>query len=606
MGVVVLGYMLWVLATTENRRFIDGVLVFTYVHLGVGAAWFLTGMCGWIGSYKKGGLGMKLFLFLAVVMVAAEIGGIVALSILKIKMVDILKSGWIEVNEPTKNFIQDRAAIDLLFSLPDDEREGASVCQLPPLEDGNITDEEHVNENDFSEVVPDDVCGHVEVMQCSDEDVDSPSACSSPEPRRKKPAGRQFTAGKGRKASTKARKTNTPERSHTPAWGDRATFDKTLPGESPPLLLEAFPELANMSPSMLGYHSVTSEDSYWSTAEDLCVPIVATVMARNRFRQLKRFFHVVDNTQLKAGEKMGKIQPFYDEISKCFRQFRVFNESLSIDESMVPYYGHHSCKMFIRGKPIRFGYKIWMMCSTNGYPYAMEIYCGRNEKDDKTPLGIRVVSNMVSVLEAPEQHEVYFDNFFTSHGLLTKLADQGIRATGTVRDTRTGGCPLKSLKSIGKEERGSFHYKCDGAVYSCRGSDAAMTHIAFRRDVTMSLLQLKPKLTVRPGPRVHPRHEDRKTDGHYMISTTQGSESEAWLDCCGFSGPKEFATTNSHIDETCYRLVGETEDVSIKEIRRIKRVTAILLSVYLINAKKRELRENSFSSLTHRSYTTGY
>ncbi|KAL3248169.1 hypothetical protein MRX96_056582 [Rhipicephalus microplus] len=338
-------------------------------------------------------------------------------------------------------------------------------------------------------------------------------------------------------------------------------------------------------------------------------------MARNRFRQLKRFFHVVDNTQLKAGDKMGKIQPFYGEISKCFRHFGVFNESLSIDESMVPYYGHHSCKMFIRGKPIRFGYKIWMMCSSNGI--AMELYCGRKEKEDKTPLGIRVVSNMVSVLEAPEQHEVYFDNFFTSHGLLTKLADQGIRAIGTVRDTRTGGCPLKSLKNIENEERESFHCKCDGAVYACRwndnavvtvssnhlshepvesakrfsrrsnkkvdipqphlikkynegmggvdvmdrllgsyrpklrskkwwwnlfsnglnmavvaawllhcelhkGSDAAMTHIAFRRDVTMSLLQLKQKLTVRPGPRVHPRHEDRKTDGHYIISTTQG------------------------------------------------------------------------------------
>ncbi|KAL3203432.1 hypothetical protein MRX96_011970 [Rhipicephalus microplus] len=55
-----------------------------------------------------------------------------------------------------------------------------------------------------------------------------------------------------------------------------------------------------------------------------------------------------------------------------------------------------------------------------------------------------------------------------------------------------------------------------------KSSDAAMTHIAFRRDVTMSLLQLKQKLTVRPGPRVHLRHEDRKTDGHYIISTTQG------------------------------------------------------------------------------------
>ncbi|KAL3214780.1 hypothetical protein MRX96_034681 [Rhipicephalus microplus] len=369
-----------------------------------------------------------------------------------------------------QRFLTLEAAIDLLFSLPDDEREGASVCQLPPVEDGNITDEEHVNKNDFSEVVLDDVCGHVEVMLCRDEDVDSPSACSSPEPRRKKPAGRQFTAGKGRKASTNARKTNTPKHSHTPVWCDHATFDKTLPSESTPLLLEAFPDLANMSLFMLfskfisleylgslaeltaryalqkkeevdvtgadigqffgillfsSYHSVPSEDSYWSTAEDLCVPLVTTVMARNRFRQLKRFFHVVDNTQLKAGEKMGKLQPFYDEVSKCFRQFGVFKERLSIDESMVPYYGHHSCKIFIRGKPFRFGYKIWMMCSSKGYPYAMEIYCEKNEKDDKTPLGTRVVSDMVSVLEAPEHHEVYFDNFFTSHGLLTKLADKG-------------------------------------------------------------------------------------------------------------------------------------------------------------------------------------
>ncbi|KAH7960604.1 hypothetical protein HPB49_021503 [Dermacentor silvarum] len=55
---------------------------------------------------------------------------------------------------------------------------------------------------------------------------------------------------------------------------------------------------------------------------------------------------------------MGKIQPFYDEIFKCFHQFGVFHESLSIDESMGPHYGPHSCKMFIRGKPILFGYKL--------------------------------------------------------------------------------------------------------------------------------------------------------------------------------------------------------------------------------------------------------
>ncbi|KAL1462065.1 hypothetical protein MTO96_027318 [Rhipicephalus appendiculatus] len=153
-------------------------------------------------------------------------------------------------------------------------------------------------------------------------------------------------------------------------------------------------------------------------------------MARNRFRPLKRFFHVVENTQLQASKKMAKIQPFYGEISECLRQFGVFHKSLSIDESMVPYYSHHSCKIFIHGKPIQVGYKSWMMCSSNGYPYAMEIYCGRNEKDDKNALGLRVVSNMVSVLQIPEKHEVYFDNFCTSHGLLTNWLTRGFERRG--------------------------------------------------------------------------------------------------------------------------------------------------------------------------------
>ncbi|KRY03759.1 PiggyBac transposable element-derived protein 3, partial [Trichinella patagoniensis] len=78
---------------------------------------------------------------------------------------------------------------------------------------------------------------------------------------------------------------------------------------------------------------------------------------------------------------------------------------------MLPYYGHHSCKMFIRGKPIRFGYKIWTMSSAN-------------------------------VLERPEKHELYFNNFFASYDLLEKLSDKMIRATGTMRNSRTRKIPI--------------------------------------------------------------------------------------------------------------------------------------------------------------------
>ena len=51
-----------------------------------------------------------------------------------------------------------------------------------------------------------------------------------------------------------------------------------------------------------------------------------------------------------------------------WQQYDVLHDLLSIDESMRPYYGSHSSKMFIKGKPIRFGYKMWCLCESDGYP----------------------------------------------------------------------------------------------------------------------------------------------------------------------------------------------------------------------------------------------
>ena len=95
-----------------------------------------------------------------------------------------------------------------------------------------------------------------------------------------------------------------------------------------------------------GYHSVPDENSYWSSQEDLHIPIISTTMPRNKFRMLKKYFHIVDNSKLQPDDKLGKISPIYEEIGRNFRQFVFFHENLSIDESIVPYYGHHSAKMF--------------------------------------------------------------------------------------------------------------------------------------------------------------------------------------------------------------------------------------------------------------------
>ena len=49
-------------------------------------------------------------------------------------------------------------------------------------------------------------------------------------------------------------------------------------------------------------------------------------------------------------------------------QYGVFSELLSIDEYIIPYYERKNCKIVIRGKSIRFGYKLWNVCDYQQLP----------------------------------------------------------------------------------------------------------------------------------------------------------------------------------------------------------------------------------------------
>ena len=55
--------------------------------------------------------------------------------------------------------------------------------------------------------------------------------------------------------------------------------------------------------------------------------------------------------------RVYKIRPIIDHLNACFGQFfQPFAQTYSLDEATKPYYGHHSMKQFIRGKPIRYGF----------------------------------------------------------------------------------------------------------------------------------------------------------------------------------------------------------------------------------------------------------
>ncbi|KAJ8874849.1 hypothetical protein PR048_022738 [Dryococelus australis] len=123
--------------------------------------------------------------------------------------------------------------------------------------------------------------------------------------------------------------------------------------------------------------------------------------------------------------------------------------------------------MFIRGKPIRFAYRVWMMCSNNGYPYNMEIYEGKSASLNK-PLGSMVVNNFLSSCgKNPLEIEAFFDNFLTSYNLLCELGEKDIKARGTIRDNRTKKRTLIDSKIIKKESRRDFDIQSDEKICMC-------------------------------------------------------------------------------------------------------------------------------------------
>ena len=137
-------------------------------------------------------------------------------------------------------------------------------------------------------------------------------------------------------------------------------------------------------------------------------------ISRNRYHEIKIYLHFADNQKLTERDKMSKISFLRNMLNFNLVQFGIFYKLLSVDESMVPYFGCHSAKMFIGRKPICFVYKIWCLCESGGYPYPMQIYQRKQSNAINQTLGTRVINNMVSLIFSNSNvryRQLYCDDF---------------------------------------------------------------------------------------------------------------------------------------------------------------------------------------------------
>ena len=217
---------------------------------------------------------------------------------------------------------------------------------------------------------------------------------------------------------------------------------------------------------------------YWSNDADLASSFVRDLMSRNQFRKIKSYLHVCDNEDLELNDKWAKLPPLIDIVNNNLIQFGAFAEHLSIDQQMVPYFGRHSCKMFIRGKPIRFGYKNWVICSNDGYPFKVIPYQGKLNGNKEGPLGPRVVKQLLEIVTDANKHDVYFGNFFISLPLLEELKQMSLSATGTIRLNRVPGLPSPTNNEMAKEECGFMSVSSTNDICLVRWVDNKVVMVA--------------------------------------------------------------------------------------------------------------------------------
>ena len=70
-----------------------------------------------------------------------------------------------------------------------------------------------------------------------------------------------------------------------------------------------------------------------------------------------------------------------------------------------------------------------------------------------------IVLRLVKDICEQKWHKIFYDNWFTSVALNTRLWNKGFAAIGTVRANRLGNCLLPSDKDLKKEEVQLFLYQ---------------------------------------------------------------------------------------------------------------------------------------------------
>lgn len=223
----------------------------------------------------------------------------------------------------------------------------------------------------------------------------------------------------------------------------------------------------------MGIANLPEIDDYWSKSSLFYMPWFTGIFTRNRFKQILRYLHLVDNSKdLPRNDpnrnRLFKLGNIVQNLNKSFREMYFPSQNLSLDEQMIGTKSRIGFLQYMPKKPKKFGIKLWALCeAATGYCLQFQVYAGKTDGTAEHGLVRRVVFDLMGYYLDKGFH-LFFDNFYTSLKLLKDMILRNTYCCGTIRSNR-GEFPNKFKTD--KLEKGSTVYLKNGNILAVHWKD---------------------------------------------------------------------------------------------------------------------------------------
>lgn len=183
----------------------------------------------------------------------------------------------------------------------------------------------------------------------------------------------------------------------------------------------------------MGLVRLGSLPDYWATKGIYRLDLPRSIMSRNRFQLLLSMLHFNNNEEIQPGDRLAKIQRLIDILQRKYQEFLSPEEDIVIDETLVPWRGRLIFRQYIPNKTHPYGIKLFKLCSTDGYTWALQVYSGKSATGEREVGLARKVCLSLSKELLNEGRTLFVDNFYTSYELAKEMLQKKTHVVGTLR-----------------------------------------------------------------------------------------------------------------------------------------------------------------------------